>query len=49
MGEYRSAIKILTGKPSGKRPRKVRVSRLSANDMGDSELIPGAVHRSPLP
>ena len=29
-----------------KLPRVLRQSRLSAHDMGDNEMMPGAVHRS---
>ena len=31
----------------GHLPRVSRQSRLSANDKGDNEMIPGAVHRAP--
>ena len=32
---------------NGHLPRVSRQSRLSANDKGDNEIIPGAVHRAP--
>ena len=40
-----AALPALVGIPSQR--QLPRVSRLAANDKGDNEIIPGAVHRSP--
>ena len=36
-----ASVRVLSQRPLS------RVSRLLANDKGDNEMIPGAVHRSP--